>query len=209
MTDPTARSAPQPGAGVLELLRLFKDDQAAADRYAADRLEQAKAVEPRLKAFEYLPAIHRAPAGAVVGHSGGDQGYHRDIGHADHERIADLPGSCSRRGCLGGRAAARSRRDDLRQDGIDRICLASSRTDGQSLESRAYAGRLVIRLGGGGRGGDRAAGVGHADAWLGDQARGIQWRRRVQAEFRRDPSHRRASSQSVARSCRLLRPAGG
>jgi Asp-tRNA(Asn)/Glu-tRNA(Gln) amidotransferase A subunit family amidase len=55
MTDPTARSALNPGAGVLELLRLFKDDQALADRYAADRLEQAKAIEPRLKAFEYLP----------------------------------------------------------------------------------------------------------------------------------------------------------
>src|SRR5580704_12992334 len=55
MTDPTARSALNPGAGVLELLRLFKDDQAAADRYATARLEQAKAIEPRLKAFEYLP----------------------------------------------------------------------------------------------------------------------------------------------------------
>jgi Asp-tRNA(Asn)/Glu-tRNA(Gln) amidotransferase A subunit family amidase len=55
MTDPTARSAPRSGAGVLELLRLFKHDQAIADQYAADRLEQAKAKEPRLKAFEYLP----------------------------------------------------------------------------------------------------------------------------------------------------------
>jgi len=35
MTDPTVRSAPDPGAGVLDLLRLFKDDQAAADQYAA------------------------------------------------------------------------------------------------------------------------------------------------------------------------------
>jgi amidase len=55
MTDPTARSVPQSGAGVLELLRLFKDDQAAADQYAAARLEQAKAAEPVLRAFEYLP----------------------------------------------------------------------------------------------------------------------------------------------------------
>jgi amidase len=55
MTDPTARSAADTGAGVLELLRLFKDDQAFADQYAAARLEQAKAVEPTLKAFEYLP----------------------------------------------------------------------------------------------------------------------------------------------------------
>jgi amidase len=55
MTDPTARSAPASGAGVLELLRLFKDDQAAADRYAAACLEKAKAREPALRAFEYLP----------------------------------------------------------------------------------------------------------------------------------------------------------
>jgi Asp-tRNA(Asn)/Glu-tRNA(Gln) amidotransferase A subunit family amidase len=53
MTDPTARAA---GAGVLELLRSFKGDDALADRYAADCLERAKALEPRLKAFEYLPA---------------------------------------------------------------------------------------------------------------------------------------------------------
>jgi Asp-tRNA(Asn)/Glu-tRNA(Gln) amidotransferase A subunit family amidase len=62
MTDPTARSAPLAGAGVLELLRRFKDDQALADRYAADCLERTKALEPRLKAFEYLPQnIARRP----------------------------------------------------------------------------------------------------------------------------------------------------
>jgi Asp-tRNA(Asn)/Glu-tRNA(Gln) amidotransferase A subunit family amidase len=55
MTDPTARSAPDRGAGVLELLRLFKNDSALADEYAAGCLEKARAVEPRLKAFEYLP----------------------------------------------------------------------------------------------------------------------------------------------------------
>jgi Asp-tRNA(Asn)/Glu-tRNA(Gln) amidotransferase A subunit family amidase len=55
MTDPTAHSAPDPGAGVLDLLRLFKDNQAAADRYAAACLEKAKAAEPQLRAFEYLP----------------------------------------------------------------------------------------------------------------------------------------------------------
>jgi Asp-tRNA(Asn)/Glu-tRNA(Gln) amidotransferase A subunit family amidase len=59
MTDPTTRAAP---AGVLELLRLFKGDQAAADRYAASCLEKTKAVEPKLKAFEYLPVdVARQP----------------------------------------------------------------------------------------------------------------------------------------------------
>src|SRR6202161_1857458 len=62
MTDPKARTTEKSGAGVLELLRLFKDDQAAADRYARACLERAKAVEPKLKAFEYLPVdISRRP----------------------------------------------------------------------------------------------------------------------------------------------------
>src|SRR3981081_3316349 len=55
MTDPTARSAAASGAGVLELLRLFKTDQAFADQYAAACRENTKAVEPQLRAFEYLP----------------------------------------------------------------------------------------------------------------------------------------------------------
>jgi Asp-tRNA(Asn)/Glu-tRNA(Gln) amidotransferase A subunit family amidase len=58
MNDQTARSA----AGVLELLRRFKDDSALADRYAATCLEKAKATEPVLKAFEYLPVdVTRRP----------------------------------------------------------------------------------------------------------------------------------------------------
>jgi Asp-tRNA(Asn)/Glu-tRNA(Gln) amidotransferase A subunit family amidase len=53
MNDPTSRS--RSGAGVLELLGRFKDDSALADTYAASCLEKAKAAEPILKAFEYLP----------------------------------------------------------------------------------------------------------------------------------------------------------
>jgi Asp-tRNA(Asn)/Glu-tRNA(Gln) amidotransferase A subunit family amidase len=48
--------------GVLELLRRFKQDGRFADGYAADCLERAKAVEPTLKAFEYLPRdVSRRP----------------------------------------------------------------------------------------------------------------------------------------------------
>ena len=62
MTNAAVASAPKAGAGVLDLLRLFRQDQAAADRYAATCLEKAKAVELRLKAFEYLPAdLQRRP----------------------------------------------------------------------------------------------------------------------------------------------------
>jgi Asp-tRNA(Asn)/Glu-tRNA(Gln) amidotransferase A subunit family amidase len=55
MTEANASSAAERGAGVLDLLRLFKNDRAAADRYAAVCLDRAKAVEPTLRAFEYLP----------------------------------------------------------------------------------------------------------------------------------------------------------
>jgi amidase len=49
-------------AGVLELLRRFKRDSRFADSYAAACLERAKAAEPVLKAFEYLPRdISRRP----------------------------------------------------------------------------------------------------------------------------------------------------
>jgi Asp-tRNA(Asn)/Glu-tRNA(Gln) amidotransferase A subunit family amidase len=62
MTDQTARSALQSGAGVLELLRLFEKDAAAADSYAAACLEKTRQVEPTLKAFQYLPRdVSRRP----------------------------------------------------------------------------------------------------------------------------------------------------
>src|ERR1700675_1219858 len=67
MTDPTARSAPSSGAGVLELLRRFKRDSSLADQYAATCLEQAKAAEDRLKGFEYLPRDGAPPPGPLSG----------------------------------------------------------------------------------------------------------------------------------------------
>jgi Asp-tRNA(Asn)/Glu-tRNA(Gln) amidotransferase A subunit family amidase len=60
-------SAPKAGAGVLDLLRLFRKHEAAADRYVATCLEKAKAVEPRLKAFECLPTDVRRRAGPLSG----------------------------------------------------------------------------------------------------------------------------------------------
>jgi Asp-tRNA(Asn)/Glu-tRNA(Gln) amidotransferase A subunit family amidase len=62
MNDNTARSQLESGAGVLDLLRRFKDDSALADGYAAACLEKAKAAEPVLRAFEYLPVdVTRRP----------------------------------------------------------------------------------------------------------------------------------------------------
>ena len=67
MSNSTVRSASRSDAGVVELLRLFQNDPAAADRYAADRLARAKAVEPVLKAFEVLPTDTARRPGPLSG----------------------------------------------------------------------------------------------------------------------------------------------
>jgi len=58
---------PKAGAGVFDLLRQFRKDEAAADRYAAACLEKAKAIEPQLKAFEVLPTDTRRRPGPLSG----------------------------------------------------------------------------------------------------------------------------------------------
>jgi Asp-tRNA(Asn)/Glu-tRNA(Gln) amidotransferase A subunit family amidase len=67
MTEPTTRSNTRSGAGVVELLRLFANDQAAADRYAAECLEKAETVQPVLRAFEYLPVHAMRQPGPLSG----------------------------------------------------------------------------------------------------------------------------------------------
>jgi Asp-tRNA(Asn)/Glu-tRNA(Gln) amidotransferase A subunit family amidase len=67
MTDQTAHSALQSGAGVLALLRLFEKDAKAADGYAAVCLEKTRRVEPSLKAFEYLPRDVARRSGPLSG----------------------------------------------------------------------------------------------------------------------------------------------
>jgi len=67
MTDPTTHSASTSGAGVLELLRLFAESQSTGDEYAAGRLQKAKALEPALKAFEYLPVDTARRPGPLSG----------------------------------------------------------------------------------------------------------------------------------------------
>src|ERR1700744_176514 len=67
MSELAVPPAPKAGHGVLDLLRLFRNDQAAADRNAADRLEQSGAVEPKLKAFEVLPSDTTRKPGPLSG----------------------------------------------------------------------------------------------------------------------------------------------
>jgi Asp-tRNA(Asn)/Glu-tRNA(Gln) amidotransferase A subunit family amidase len=68
MTDQTAHSALQSGAGVVELLQLFEKDAAAGNGYAAACLDKTRQVEPTLKAFEVLPrdvARQRGPLSGI------------------------------------------------------------------------------------------------------------------------------------------------
>src|SRR6202163_2480585 len=82
MADPNVRSAGHSGAGVLELLRLFKGNAAAADRYATTCRERAEAVEPVLKAFEYFSEDVARKSGALSGIS---------VGIKDIIATADMP----------------------------------------------------------------------------------------------------------------------
>jgi len=67
MNELAVPPAPKAGAGVVDLLRLFRNDQTAADRYAAACLEKAKAIEPKLRALEALPADTRRRPGPLSG----------------------------------------------------------------------------------------------------------------------------------------------
>jgi hypothetical protein len=90
MGDWAVPPAPKAGAGVLDLLRQFGKDEAAADRYAASCLAKARAIEPKLRAFRGSALRHDTPGRPALGHSRCDQGYHRNLGHADDQRLADL-----------------------------------------------------------------------------------------------------------------------
>jgi Asp-tRNA(Asn)/Glu-tRNA(Gln) amidotransferase A subunit family amidase len=67
MSDWAVPPAPKAGVGVLDLLRQFRNDEAAADRYAAGCLEKARAIEPKLKAFEVLPTDTTRRPGPLSG----------------------------------------------------------------------------------------------------------------------------------------------
>jgi Asp-tRNA(Asn)/Glu-tRNA(Gln) amidotransferase A subunit family amidase len=58
---------PAAGAGVLDLLRQFRSDRAAAAAYGEACLARSKAIEPQLKAFEYLPTDVAPKSGPLAG----------------------------------------------------------------------------------------------------------------------------------------------
>src|SRR3954462_7677750 len=67
MPQQSVSSPPTAGAGVLDLLRQFASDPAAASIYGEDCLKRTLAIEPQLKAFEYLPRDVTAKTGQLGG----------------------------------------------------------------------------------------------------------------------------------------------
>ena len=183
-----------------------KDDNAAADRYAAVCLEKTKDVEPVLKAFEYLPRdISRRP-GPLSG---------IPVAIKDIIATADMPttngspvyrDSCPQsmpglwNGCAisARRFSARPCRPSLRGGIRGRRSIPGIQSTRRAARRRARQLRLRPAC---------AAGARHPNAGIGGQAGRLQRRGRFQAELWRDPPHRRSSAQPLARSRRLLCPA--
>ncbi|MGJ4952733.1 amidase [Bradyrhizobium sp. HKCCYLS20291] len=68
MSEHSSLPTPKAGAGVVELLRQFEADPAAAASYGEECLKRTRAIEPQLKAFEFLPrdvTAKRGPLGGV------------------------------------------------------------------------------------------------------------------------------------------------
>ena len=132
------------------------------------------------------------------------QGHLRHRRHADRVRLALWAGRTPRRD-----AAAVAR---LRAAGA--VILGKTVTTEyayfhpgktQTRTTGAHAGRLVERLGGGGRAHDGAGRYRLADQRLGDPAGGVLRRGRLQADARADPAQRRAAAVARARPCRRVR----
>ena len=196
---------PKAGAGVIDLLRLFRKDQLAADGYAASCLEKARAIEPKLKAFEVLPAdVQRRPgplsgipvaikdiiATSDMPTTNGSPIYKDHVPAADAsvvERLRQLGAT------IFGKTV--STEFAWRQPGPTVNPWNAEHTPGGSSSGSAAAvaaGLVPLALG-------------SQTLGLRDPARGVQRHCRLQAELWRDPAHGRASAQPVARSCRLLR----
>ena len=139
MTDPTARSVSRSDAGVLELLRRFRDNQPTADEYATGRLQKTKALEPALKAFEYMPVDTARRPGPLSG---------IPVAIKDIIATSDMPTTNGSPVYAGQVPAANAwvverlrnlGRQSSAEDSIDGIRMATSGADSQP-QVRPYAG---------------------------------------------------------------------
>ena len=165
-----------------DLQRRIDSGELSADAAIAQSCEAIEARDKTIGAFvcrtENVRAGQRRSAAR---HCRRHQGHHRYRGPSDRNGIEDLPGLAAARGCACGDDAEAGRREHRRQDHDDGVRLARSDRDAQSAQPRPHAGRIVLGIGGGGRGRHDSAGGGNADRRFGDPAGFVLRRGRDQA----------------------------
>ncbi len=179
--------------------------------------------EPRIGAFvcTNLPAARAAADQSTARWRAGKPLSPIDgmpVGIKDIIETVDMPtemgsplysGWRSREG-LGERAGvARSRRGHRRQDGDDRVRGIRAARHAQSVERRAYAGRIVDRLGGFGRGRRRERRARHPGDRLDHSPGELLRLRRLQAERQRAQSRRQPRLPQPELHRRARRVIGG
>ena len=222
----TARRARPPEAALDLGAVALRDRLAAGALKAADLAEAAiariEATEPELRAWAWFdPEFVRAqgarrstrtaatgrPIGPLHGRAGRDQGHHRHRADPDRERHRARRRAGAARGRLRRRAAEGGGRADPRQDRDDRARLLHRRRRPATPPTRptppaapppAPPPRSPP--------GQAPLAVGTQTARLGDPARRLLRRRRLQAELRRDPAHRHPRPEPEPRHRRRLRP---
>ena len=194
---PSARNADVRGTRAC-VPRAHRRTRAGRSCMARDRCRAHARTRPRARS----PAATRS----VARRHGRDQGHHRHRRSTDAPRLADLrERRAGRRRCMRV-ARAGARRADSRQDGDDGIRIFPSRTDGQSAQPAAYAGRVVERLRRGGGRLDGAARVGYADGRIDHPAGGFLRHRRIQADVRPAERHGDQAVRAESRHARLPCP---
>ena len=181
------------------LARLIEAGELTAEAVVRSCLERIRERDPVVRAWAWLDpeqALDAARACDKGGRRGGPvtrcSGACRSA-----SRTFSIPPTCrpatARRSTAGCRPSFQASAASLpqaaggdpdRQNRDDRIRQPASRSDIASAQPAAHAGRIVERLGGGGRRFHGAAGDRHADWRLGDPAGRLLRRRRVQAELR-------------------------
>ena len=151
-------------------------------------LARIRALDPTLQAWVHVDARRRARAGRAARGRGEAPASSAarctaiPVGIKDIFDVAGMPTTGGRRGLgahVGRRGTRRrwpgsgGRRDRARQDRTDEFAYRDPGAHAQPVEPRAHAGRLVVRLRGGGRGAHGAARARLADGRLGAAARRV------------------------------------
>ena len=201
--------------------RAIREGLISSEQLVEACLARIDAAEPAVQAWQYLDPKHaleqararpRAQGGAAVRaaarRAGRHQGHHRHRRHADRGRHGAAcrahAGPRRKRGC----AAARGGRGDHGQDRDHRMRHLYAGQDAQSAQRRAYARRLVLRLGCGGRGGHGAARARQPDQRIGDPAGRVLRRVRIQADAWTDFAPRHPQTFARPRPGRRVRAHG-